>query len=126
MITLSVEQNEEIINSFFEKSGIERSQNSLCLVANNRGKTEGYCLFDIEKERVIIRFIEPLNDLFLSDGILRSALHVAAERFVFSAYYSDTVPEEFFEKLNFIKNANEKELDMDKLFKSCNNCSKGE
>ncbi len=126
MITLLIEKDRDKVISFFEKSGIEINENSLCLVANDGGKTEGYCLFDIEKERVIIRFIEPITDLFLADGILRSALHVAAERFVFKAFYSDTVPEEFFKRLDFIKNVDGKELDMDKLFKSCQGCSKGE
>ncbi len=124
MLTLSVEKDPAKINELFEKSGIKKNEDSLCLRAMNGERQEGYCLFDLDGEKITVRFIEPLNDLFLADGILRSTLHVAAERFILKAYYSNTVPEDFFKKLDFIKDQDQRSLDIDKLFKSCQGCSK--
>ena len=56
----------------------------------------------------------------LADGILRSALHVAAQSFVLDAFYDDSAPVDLFKRLGFIKNADEKRLDIDKLFGGCN------
>ncbi len=125
MITLRVTESKQEAAELFEKSGLEQNENSLCLIARQGESIEGFCLFDIDSEKTVIRYIEPLNDLFLADGILRSALHISAERFIMKAYYDVTVPEEFFKKLGFIKSEAEKTLDIDKLFKSCQSC-KGE
>ena len=58
-------------------------------------------------------------DDFLADGLLRSTLHVAAERSVLNAFYEGADTERLCEKLGFILNRDEKRLDTDKLFKSC-------
>jgi hypothetical protein len=55
----------------------------------------------------------------LADGVLRSALHVAAERSAMDARYVDTAPVELFKKLGFIKDADEHTLNIDKLFGGC-------
>ncbi len=124
MITLSVEKDKKITAEFFANANILYNENSNCVLAKSGEEILGYSLFDIDQEKILIRYIEPLNNLGLADGILRSTLHVAAERFIFNAFYDDTVPEEFFKKLDFIKNQSEKRLDIDKLFKSCSNCGK--
>ena len=59
------------------------------------------------------------EDLMLADGILRSALHVAAERSAMDAFYNDASDEGFYQKLGFIKSKEEKRLDIDKLFGGC-------
>lgn len=124
MLTLSVLKNEEKIAQLFSQSGLERNESSLCLLATDGKQDFGFSIFDITKEKMTVRFISPLNDLGLADGILRSTLHVAAERFVMDTFYADTVPEEFFEKLGFIKDRKEKRLNIDKLFMSCQSCKK--
>ena len=80
----------------------------------------GYCLYRLDKKTITVFVVEPQNDIPLADGILRSALHVAAENFVLDAFYSDCAPIELFEKLCFIKNLEEKRLNIDKLFGGCN------
>lgn len=122
MITLTVVNEKETILNFFEQAKLSYNENSCCLWAKSGDEVLGYCLFDIDSEKILIRYIEPLNDLGLADGILRSALHVAAERFIFNAFYDDTVPENFFKKLDFIKDESARRLDIDKLFKSCGSC----
>ncbi len=125
MLTLSILKDEEKTTRLFKKAGIEQNESSLCLLATDGEKDFGYSLFDITKEKMMVRYIEPLKDLSLADGILRSTLHIAAERFVMNVYYADTVPESFFEVLGFIKSKEEKTLNIDKLFMSCGSC-KGE
>ncbi len=124
MLTLSVLKDAQRVKELFEKCGIEQNENSACLLATDGKKDFGFSLFDITKEKMVIKYIEPLDDLGLADGILRSTLHIACERFVMKAYYEDTVPESFFEKLQFIKDKDEKSLNIDKLFMSCSNCGK--
>lgn len=124
MLTLSVSKDKEKIKALFEKCGIEQNENSLCLVASDKEKDYGFSLFDITKEKMVVKYIEPLEDLGLADGILRSTLHIACERFVMNAYYAETLPESFLEKLSFIKSKEEKRLNVDKLFMSCRSCNK--
>ena len=124
MLTLSVLKDKEKSKRLFIQSGIEQNENSLCLLATDGKKDFGFSLFDITKDKMVIKYIEPLEDLSLADGILRSTLHIAAQRFVMDAYYADTVPESFFEKLQFIKNKDQKTLNVDKLFMSCQSCKK--
>ena len=76
----------------------------------------------MDNEKITVKYIEPLDDISLADGILRSTLHVAAEHGVLNAFYEDTVPYDFLNKIGFIKDELEKRLDIDKLFKSCCNC----
>ena len=126
MVTLNVLNDTEKTARLFKENGIEQNQNSLCLVAND-GKTDlGFSLFDITKEKMTVKYIEPLKDLSLADGILRSTLHIAAQRFVMDVFYDETVPESFFEKLGFIKDKEKKTLNIDKLFMSCGSCKKEE
>jgi hypothetical protein len=58
----------------------------------------------------------------LADGILRAALHQAAERSAMDARYSPDVPEALLKTLGFIKDADTRTLDIDKLFGSCCSC----
>ncbi len=122
MLTLSVLKDKQKVDRLFNESKIEQNENSLCLLANDGVNDYGFSLFDITKEKMTVRFIYPLNDLSLADGILRSTLHIAAERFVMDVYYDDTIPDSFFEKLGFIKDKTEKTLNIDKLFMSCQSC----
>ncbi len=124
MLTLSILKDKEKTADLFKQSGIEQNENSLCLLATDGKRDFGFSLFDITEKKMVVRYIEPLKDLSLADGILRSTLHIAAERFVLNVFYADTVPESFFEKLGFIKNKEEKSLNIDKLFISCASCKK--
>lgn len=107
---------------FYKKAELEVNEYSGCVKAADKGDVLGFCLYDLTQQRITIRYIEPLDDLGLADGILRSTLHVAAEKSIMNAFYADTVPEDFFKKLNFIKDESEKSLNIDKLFQSCCNC----
>ncbi len=108
--------------AYFKKTNIEFNENSGCVCCKDGNEILGFSLYDLDKEKMTVKYIEPLNDVALADGILRSTLHIAAEHSILNAFYEDTVPCDFLEKIKFIKNEAEKRLDIDKLFQSCCNC----
>ena len=59
MITLSVCQDKLKTERLFKENGLERNENSLCLVASDKNNDLGFCLFDITREKLLIRYIEP-------------------------------------------------------------------
>ncbi|MBR7133254.1 MAG: hypothetical protein IKD04_06940 [Clostridia bacterium] len=122
MIELGVLKDKNKTKQLFEQNNLEFGGFSVCVSAVSAGDELGYCLLDIGLEKTVVYCIEPLNDVPLADGILRSALHVSAERGVMNAFYADTLSEEFLNKIGFIKNQEEKRLDIDKLFSSCCSC----
>lgn len=125
MISLSEFKDGKLTEDLFAASGLKRNESSSCVVAKENGNVIGYCIFDIDNDKIVIRHISPQNDILLADGILRSTLHVAAERFVMDAFYESGVSEELLDRLEFILDKQEKRLDMDKLFKSCCTCGSG-
>ena len=124
MLTLKVPQTKEEIKSLYEKNNIAFGDNSSAVVARSKDEVLGYCLFELYEKGITILYIEPTDDLMLADGILRSALHVAAERSAMDARYAETADESLFERLFFIKNKQERKLDIDKLFGGCCSCEK--
>ncbi len=123
MISVLPSKNKEEIHTLFKKHNLETDEFSGCVIATENDRVVGYCLYRLTSENITVLDIEPKNDLPLADGVLRSALHVAAENFVLDAFYTDASPVDIFEKLDFIKNADEKRLNIDKLFGGCN-CGK--
>lgn len=122
MLSLSPLKDREEIKEIFEQKNIEYTEFSGVVSAVCQDETLGMCLYNLTGDKIVILHIEPLNDIPLADGILRSTLHVAAEKSIMNAFYTDTVPEEFLKKIDFIKSDTEKTLQIDKLFKSCCNC----
>ena len=108
------------ISALFNKHNIQTDEFSGCVIASTGDDVLGYCLYSLTPKTITVFVVEPQIDIPLADGVLRSALHVAAENFVFDAFYDDRAPVDLFRKLNFIKNADEKRLNIDKLFGGCN------
>ena len=121
MLVLKPTDDKNLIKEYYEKENISFSDASNLLLATDREEVLGYCLFDIDSALTVYK-IEPMNDIFLLDGVLRSALHVGCERGQTDAFYADTAPEAIFERLGFVKDRAEKRLDVQKLFKSCCDC----
>jgi len=119
MITVLPLADSKEIKNYFEKEKIPFGDNSGCVTAREKDKVLGYCLYDLDEKGITVHTLYPVDNLMLADGILRSALHIAAQRSAMDARYSSTAPEELFSKLGFIKNAEEKTLDIDKLFGEC-------
>lgn len=110
------------LSKLYKNSGVEMGADSIAVVAADGDEILGFCLFDIAKNSMTVTYLEPCDDVFLADGILRSALHVGVENGVNEAFYSDSAPIKLFERLKFIKNVEKRELNIEKLFASCKNC----
>lgn len=119
MIALAPLSDREETSRLFSENGLEFTENSGCVSAKCGQEVLGFCLYDLDKNGIIIYKIVPENDLSLADGILRSTLHVAAERSIMNAFYSGEDIEKLCDKLDFIKDRAEKSLKINKLFESC-------
>jgi len=112
------------LKAFFLEKKLEFTKNSGCVLAkDNNGNLLGYCAYFLDEQSITIVALDEYPDLFLADGILRSALHVADFRGISTAFYQDTAPVSVFHKLDFIKNEQDKTLKIEKLHQSCCGCS---
>jgi hypothetical protein len=119
MVSVLLLNDEKKVTKLFSNAAIRKNENSACMAAFCGEEMLGFCLFDMDKKSIIIRYIEPVGDFPLADGILRSTLHLAAQRGITNAFYEDTVPQDFLLKTGFIKETEQKSLDIDKLFGGC-------
>ena len=122
MITLAPLKEKAEIEKYFKSKGILTDENSGCLIAQSGGEILGFSLYSLTKDKMTVHYIEPINDIALADGILRSTIHIACENNVYDTFYSESLDEDFLKKIGFIKNSDEKSLDTEKLFKSCRGC----
>ncbi len=118
MITV-LKIDKEKLSYFYNEAGLVINGNSMGVCAENRGEVLAFCLFDLFEKGIDIRYINPENDIALADGVLRSALHIAAEHSAMDAHYTDTVNEKLLESLEFILDKADKTLNIDKLFGGC-------
>ena len=122
MLTLAPLKNKAEVEAIFKAKNIPFNEFSGVVTANDGTCVIGMSLYELTNERITVFYIEPVSDIPLADGILRSTLHVAAERSIMSAYYAEPMDISFLKKIDFIKNEEEKSLQIDKLFKSCCSC----
>ena len=122
MIEIHPIREKDKLVPLYKAANIELNDNSMAVVASDGDEILGNCLFDLTDEFFMLHSIEPSDDTYFADGLLRSALHVSAENNIMTAYYAKTAPVELLDKLKFIKNAENNELDISKLFNSCKSC----
>ena len=126
MIALAPISDKNEINRLFSENGLDFSEFSGCVKAKCGEEVLGFCLYSLDKSGIVIYKIVPEKDLKLADGILRSTLHVAAERSIMNAFYSGEDTESLCDKLGFIVDGGEKRLNINKLFESCCSCKKAD
>ena len=119
MISISPVADRERLEALYLKSGVKFNEFSCAVAACDRDEVLGYCLFELYEKGITVTYLEPQEDIMLADGILRSALHVAAQRSAMDAHYSENLDEAIFENLGFILSKEDKSLDIDKLFGGC-------
>lgn len=122
MISLTTLKDKTKVAEFYKKENLNFCENSNCLTATEGEEVLGYCLFDLDIQKIVVRAISPLEDVLLCDGILRSSLHVACERGVNKAFYDENFPVKLLKTLNFIENEKERTLNINKLFEICCSC----
>ena len=119
MIEIHPLRDIENLKKLYKKSNVQMSDCSMAIVASDNDEVLGYCLFDMRDNDLMIFSIEPTDDVSFADGLIRSALHVGVENGRMTAFYSENAPEKLFSTLGFIKNAEKRELNVNKLFSSC-------
>ncbi len=122
MIEIHPLREKDKLAKLYVENNVKMNKNSMAVVCADGNDILGFCLFDMLDTSLVVHSLEPQNDLYLADGILRSALHVGVENRIMSASYSENAPKVVFSKLKFIKNEENRELNVDKLFSSCKNC----
>lgn len=122
MLTVLPCRDREETKNIFQKYSVAFTENSGCVVARDRDEILGECLYELDDKSITVLRLSPQDDMMLADGILRSALHQAAERSAMDARFSADAPEVLLKNLGFIKNADERTLDIDKLFGGCCSC----
>ena len=113
---------ENSLTDFYAKKKLKIEDNIGCVVAMNNGEMLGYCSYILDEQSITITALAEFPDLFMADGILRSALHVADYRGITQALYSKEAPIDIFRKLDFIKNEQESTLKIEKLNQKCCGC----
>lgn len=122
MIEIHPLRDTDKLCELYKKQSVTMNEYSMAVVASDREEILGFCLFEMKKDGLLVHSLEPKEDAFFADGILRSALHVGVENGVNEAFYSESAPEKLFDTLKFIKNAENRELNVGKLFSSCQSC----
>ena len=118
-----IENNEAIV--YCKNKNIKFNDGVTTVIsAVEKGETLGSLIYDIIDNIMVIRFIEPIDDFILADGILRSALFIAANKSIMDVFWENPVPYDLISKLGFVKNKEECSIDVTNLFSSCENCKK--
>lgn len=110
------------LSELYTKHNVDFTNDSIAIVASDGDEVLGCCLFDLNVKNGTIHHIEPVCDVMFADGLLRSALYVCVENNVDTVFYSENAPISLFERLQFIKDSENRELDVTKLFNSCKSC----
>ncbi len=126
MLTVKPEKNPNAVKDLFLQKNIPYTAHAMAVLAKEGEEQVGCCLFTVNGGIATILDLEPQEDFFLADGILRSALHVALCNGVTDAFYDNLALEPFLLKDRFIKNQEIKQLEIEKLFSSCCNCEKND
>ena len=122
MIEIHPLRDKEKLARLYKENNITLTVDSMAIVASDREDILGFCLFDLNSKEGFVHHVSPIDDISFADGILRSALHVCVENGVMDVFYTEKSPEKLFETLKFIKSAEKRELDVNRLFTSCKNC----
>lgn len=123
MITLGPVLDKDKLTDIYKEKGFPINENSGCVLAKCGEEIIGYSLYDLDESKMVVLQISPENDLALADGILRSTLHIAAERSIMDAFCQGEEIEKLCEKLMFFKCKQSKSLEIEKLFQSCCGCN---
>lgn len=122
MITVLPVKDMSRLEALYREAGLLLEADSGGVEARDGTVSLGYCLYRLDAAAMEVQALSPASDLPMADGVLRSALHVAVTRGVLTARYAAGAPVECIRRLGFIKNDENRELDIGKLFSSCQNC----
>ena len=119
MIEIHPLREKDKLAILYKSAEVIMTENSMAVVMCDGDEVLGNCLFDLCDDFLIVNHIEPKDDAMMADGILRSALHVGVQNGKMKAFYSEKAPFDLINKLGFVKNKDNKEINVEKLFGSC-------
>ena len=124
MIEVNVIKDFYESKNIFNKYNIVFENNCFCMAAKDKEEILALCLFKYDNDSVIIKELQPRNDLLMLDGVLRSTFFVATNRKMEKAFFDNDDLTDIFKKLDFIDNIDIKSLKLKKIFDSCGCCNK--
>lgn len=122
MIEVLPIEKEYEIEKFYNSINLNYSSHCGVTVAKEHATILGYCTYSLDAKSITITSIKPTDDLFLADGILRSALHVADFHGITEAFFTDSVDRKLLSMLKFIDDEEKNTLNIQKLHESCCSC----
>lgn len=122
MIKVLPLREKDAVEKLFLENKIEYNENCLAVRATDKDDLLGYTLFSIDKNVLNLYLVETFNDFSLVDGLVRSSLHVGVENGVTDAYCCSDTLFDTLKLLDFIKNEQTKEINIERLFQSCCGC----
>lgn len=123
MIKVQIVEDKTLAKELCEKVGFFVTDNRFVMAAEDRGEILAYSVFTIDKNIMTLEYLFPEEDALMTDAIIRSTLHIAATRGLTDVFYGEKCSEKLLSVLKFIKDKNEKTLDVSRLFEdSCSGC----
>lgn len=123
MIKVQIVEDKTLAKELCEKAGFFVTDNRFVMAAEDRGEILAYSVFTIDKNIMTLEYLFPEEDALMADAIIRSTLHIAATRGLTDVFYGEKCSEKLLSVLKFIKDKNEKTLDVSRLFEdSCSGC----
>ena len=123
MIKVQIVEDKTLAKELCEKVGFFVTDNRFVMAAEDRGEILAYSVFTIDKNIMTLEYLFPEEDALMADAIVRSTLHIAATRGLTDVFYGEKCSEKLLSVSKFIKDKNEKTLDVSRLFEdSCSGC----
>lgn len=123
MIKVQVVEDKNLVENYLKKAGFTPSDTRFLMAAEDRGDILAYSVFSIENNEMMLEYLFPEEDALMADAIIRSTLHIAASRGLSTVHYGENCSEKLLNVLRFIKDNDEKTLDVSKLYEdSCSGC----
>lgn len=124
MISVLPVKNTKLAEKLYSENKIKMTENSRVITASESEKILGCCFFELDNEKIIITEITVKDDLMLTDGILRAALHIADYNGILKAYCYNKTLLSLLKKIDFVKSDSENSLKIEKLHQISCNCKK--
>ncbi len=106
----------------FATAGLAFGESCFAIAAKDGEAVIGLCLFRQTESEMVILHISPDGDFAMADGMLRSALFIAANAGITDVFWDGNVKDELIKRLGFVKNITNRSIDVTNLFSSCENC----
>ena len=109
-----VPADESVANACREKA----HRGGDCLSMTENGEWKGFCLYDINSEKIVIHTLSTDEDI-LAEGLVRAAINVARNREIPNAICTDTQWPQMLRRLGFKDTEDGWQMDVADFFKPC-------